>query len=135
VIANRYFATLDGTSDFVILPQSAIWFFLPGFAAITLAWEVTLRVWSWIGSKQTALLYESWSNAKARFDATRVLRILGLLIVFPIALFTALALPAHDTLNDTEVRSREYGFSATRTFRYSDATAFGIIDGFRTRDG
>jgi hypothetical protein len=56
VAPNRYFASFEGRSDFVMFPQSAIWFFLPGFAAITLTWEVVIRVWSWIGSQQTALL-------------------------------------------------------------------------------
>lgn len=135
VTLNRLFADLDGPSDLVLFPQSAIWWFLPGFAAITLAWEVTLGAWSLMGNKKEVALYNYWSTAKAGFDATRVLRIMAVVIVLPIAIFTALALPEHVALGREEIRARGYGFSGVRTYRYSDARRMTVIDGFRNRDG
>ncbi len=135
VIANQYFASLDGPANFILLPQSAIWFFLPGFAAITLTWDLTLWGWSVFGSKELALQYEYWSNAKAGFNATRVLRIMTAVVVLPIAGFTALALPEHDSLQETVIRSHGYGWVGAKTFNYSNARALAVIDGFRDRDG
>jgi hypothetical protein len=74
ISTNRYLANKDGPAAFILLPQSAIWWFLPGFAALTLIWDLTLWLWSLVGSKQVALQYEYWTNVKAGFNATRILR-------------------------------------------------------------
>ena len=131
---NQLFVSLEGTSDFVLLPQTAIWWFLPGFAAITLAWEATLGTWSLMGSKNAVALYNYWTTAKAGFDSTRVLRIMAVAIV-PIAILTALALPEHAVLQKEEIRARGYGFGGTKTYRYADARRMTVINGFRQRDG
>jgi len=135
VIANRYWAEQDGPAQFVLYPQDAIWWILPIFAAISLSWDLTLWAWSLLGSKQTASEYEYWSNSKAGFDATKILRIMAAVIGLPIAVLTALALPMHDSLQDSAIRSRGYGLHSARIFKYSDAKDLAVIDGFRTRDG
>ena len=135
VSLNQLFVSLEGPSDFVLLPQAAIWWFLPGFAAITLAWEATLGAWSVMGNKREVALYNYWTTAKAGFDSTRVLRIMAVAIVMPIAILTALALPEHAVLKKEEIRTRGYGFSGTQIYRYSDARRMTVIDGFRQRDG
>ena len=132
---NLQFAERDGRADFVLLPQNAIWYFLPGFAAVAMSWEVSLRIWSLIGSTRQASLYEYWSNAKAGFNATRVLRILMLVVGVPVGILTGLALPEHDSLRGTDIRHHRYGLSPAAVFRYSDAKSLTVIDGFRTRDG
>jgi len=64
VSLNQLFISLEGPSDFVSLPQTAIWWFLPGFAAITLEWEATLGTWSLMGNKNEVVLYNYWTTAK-----------------------------------------------------------------------
>ena len=135
VTVNGYFASLDGPAEFVLFPETATWYFLPAFAALTMSWDISLWVWSSLGSKQTASLYEYWSNAKAGFNATRVLRIFALVIALPVAILTGLALPEHDSLTINEIRSHRYGFSPTKVFSYSDAKSLTVIEGFQTRDG
>ncbi len=54
---SHVFADAEGPSDIVLLPQSATWWILPSFAAIALAWETTLAIWSAIGCKDEAALY------------------------------------------------------------------------------
>jgi len=135
VSVNQVFVSLEGPSDFVLLPQTAIWWFLPGFAALTLAWEATLGIWSLIGNHHEVALYNYWTTAKAGFDSTRVLRIMTVVIVLPIALLTALALPEHAVLQKEAIHARGYGFSSTRSYRYVDAWRLTVIDGFRQRDG
>jgi hypothetical protein len=135
VSLNQLFISLEGPSDFVLSPQTAIWWFLPGFAAITLAWEATLGTWSLMGNRNEVALYDYWTTAKAGFDSTRVLRIMAVAVVLPIAILTALALPEHAVLQKEEIRARGYGFSGARTYRYADARRITVIDGFRQRDG
>jgi hypothetical protein len=132
---NQFVAALDNPSDFVLLPQNATWWFLPGFAAITLAWEITLGAWSRIGDRNEVMLYNYWTIAKAGFDSTRVLRIMALVIVLPIAIVTALEVPAHSSLGRDEIRARGYGFSSTQIYRYLEARRLTVIQGFRNRDG
>ncbi|MGA2435914.1 MAG: hypothetical protein ABSG25_11570 [Bryobacteraceae bacterium] len=132
---NQFFAAMEGPSYFVLLPQTAIWWFLPGFAAITLTWEITLGAWYLIGNKQEAELYNHWSTLKSGFDTPRVLWIMAVVIVLPIAVLTALAIPEHVALRNNEIHSRGYGFSSTRTYRYAEARRMTVIKGFRDRDG
>ena len=54
----------DGPADFRIWPQSAIWWFFPGFGALTLSWEITLQLWSHLGNRDDASLYAYWSNQR-----------------------------------------------------------------------
>jgi hypothetical protein len=135
VSTNRYLADMDGPAAFILLPQSAIWWFLPGFAALTLTWDLTLWAWSLVGSKQAALQYEYWTNVKAGFNATRILRIMTAGIVFPIAVLTVLALPWHDSLQEIVIISHGYGLKQARRSDYSSARTLAVIEGFRNRDG
>jgi len=135
VSLNQLFISLEGPSDFILPPQTAIWWFLPGFAALALAWEATLGTWSLIGNKNEVALYNYWTTAKAGFDSTRVLRIMVVVIVLPIAIATALALPQHAVLQEEAIHARGYGLSSTSTYRYVDARRLTVVDGFRQRDG
>ena len=131
---NRLFAALDGPSAFVLLPQTAIWWFLPGFTGLILTWEITVGAFAWVGGKKNAELYRYWSEAKTGIDATRILRLIALAVVLPIGILTALALPEHDLLQNTGILSRGYAFGKT-TYSYKDAIRMTTIEGFRKRDG
>lgn len=132
---SRLFVSLEGPADFVLLPQSAIWWFFPGFAAITLAWDATLGAWSFFGDRKEAVLYNYWTISKAGFDSTNVLRIMAVVIVFPIAILTLLAVPQHAVLRAGGIKVHGYGFKTPAVYRYSDARRTTIIDGFRSRGG
>ncbi len=132
---NRYMATADGAAEFRIWPESAIWWFLPGLGALTLCWEMTLELWSIFGTREEARLYSYWSNMKAGFDATKLLRWMAILIALPIGIFTLLELPVHAALRQSDIRECGYAFAGCKTYRYADARRMTIIDGFRTRDG
>ena len=131
---NRYIATSDGQAEFLLWPQSAIWWFFPGFGALTLSWEITLQIWSILGGRQDASLYGYWSNLKAGFDCTRILRWMTILITVPIGILTVLALSEHTALNQEEIRDCGYAFASCKTYRYADARRMTIIQGFRDRD-
>ena len=130
---NRYWASLDGPADYVIWPQSAIWWFLPLFTPLALAWEITLQIWSLLGHRAEANLYGYWSGNSARFNSRKVLRWMGLLVVVPIAVFTFLAVSIHTTLRPNDIRDCGYAFTTCKTYSYADARR--MIDGFRNRDG
>ncbi len=132
---NRLIAMSDGPADFRIWPQSAIWWFFPGFGALTLSWEITLQLWSHLGNRDDASLYAYWSNQRTGFDATRLLRWFAVLIALPIGVLTVLALPMHTVFRQNDIRDCGYAFAACKVYRYADARRMTIIEGFRNRDG
>jgi hypothetical protein len=136
VSVNRYLAVSDSPEGSLHLwPQSTIWWFLPGFGAVALCWEITLQLWSAFGQPDTARLYRLWSDGRAGFDATRILRWVALVIVAPIGIFTILALPMHVTLRQRDIRVCGYAWAKCETFDYAKAMRMTQIDGFRDRDG
>jgi hypothetical protein len=86
------------------------------------------------GHREDAVLYAYWTNLKAGFDSTKILRWLSILIVLPIAALTILALPMHVILGQAEIRDCGYAFRPCQVYRYSDARRMTIIDGFRDRN-
>jgi hypothetical protein len=133
VALNRFFAKQDG-GEIILFPQSATWFFLPFFAALTLSWELMLRIWSAIDQKEAAL-YNYWTITKAGYDSTRLLRLFAVLIVLPIGVLTALEIPSHVSLRAEDILARGFGFGGVETYRYADARRMTLINGFRNRDG
>jgi hypothetical protein len=136
VSLNRYLAASDGPETlFRLWPQSAIWWFFPGFGAVALCWEITLNIWSAFGQRDTARSYRLWSDGRAGFDCTRILRWMTLVIAVPIGVFSVLALPMHAALRHQDIRACGYAWAGCRTFEYSKAVRMTLIEGFRDRDG
>lgn len=136
VSLNRYLALSDSPeTSLYLLPQSSIWWFFPGSAAVALCWEIILRLWSLFGHANTANLYRLWSDSRAGFDATRILRWMALVVAVPIGVVTALALPMHTAVRLQDIRVCGYAWAKCRTFDYSTAVRMTHIDGFRDRDG
>jgi hypothetical protein len=135
VSLNRYASTSQTPDGLQLWPQPAIWWFFPGFGALTISWELVLLLWSWFGNGREASLYEAWSNRRAGIDCTKVLRGMGLLITLPIGIFTALAIPMHATLGASGIIDCGYGFAGCQKYDYADAKRMTQIDGFRNRDG
>lgn len=132
---NRYLATADGPAYFHHWPQSAIWWFFPGFGAISLCWEMTLQLWSRFGNREKANLYSQWTNQSVGFDSRRILRWMAALIALPIGVLTLLALSMHTSLREYDIRDCGYAFARCKTYRYDAAKRLTMIEGFRTRDG
>ena len=133
---NRYLAASDGPETSLRLwPQTAIWWFFPGFGAVALCWEITLKLWSAFGQGDTARSYRLWSDGRAGLDCTRILRWMALVIALPIGVFTVLALPMHTALRHQDIRVCGYAWAGCKTFEYSKAVRMTLIEGFRDRDG
>jgi hypothetical protein len=135
VLLSRYYAISQGGSGPWLSPQTAIWWFFPGFGAVALCYELTLQLWSAIGDRREAALYDFWNSRKAGFDCRRVLRWMGLVVALPIGVLTALALPMHATLGQDEIVDCGYGFSPCKGYRYADARRMTEVEGFRDRNG
>ena len=132
---NRLGAVLEGPFERVIWPQAAIWWILPVFAGLVLAWETTLGVWSLFGDRKEAARYAYWTMATAGFDGVRVLRLMIVIIGIPGLVLTLLAVPEHDLLRQKDILARRYGFAKANVYQYSHARRMTVIDGFRQRDG
>jgi len=135
---NRLLASLDGPAQFRYYPESAIWWFLPGFGAITLCWELTLQLWALFVGHDLVDTFSNWTNNTTKFwgsgsypgmDSRKVLRWIALLIVLPIGVFTVLALNMHATLDDNSIRVCGYAFKACSVHPYSDIRRMTAIRG------
>jgi hypothetical protein len=135
VYLSRWYAALDGLASFRLFPQTAIWWFFPGFGALTVGYEIVLQLWSLFGDAGRAARYSRWSNLKAGFDGRRLLRWMALLIATPIGIFTLLEIPAHVSLADQVIIDHGYGFGKPKIYRYDAARKLTIIEGFRVKDG
>jgi hypothetical protein len=132
---NRYYAAAEGPARFQLFPQEAIWWFFPGFGALCLSWEITLLIWGQFSGRERIRDYITWTNQRAGFDSTTVLRWFALLIALPIGILTLLAVPMHTALYDDGMQIGEYARHSPYKYRYSDARSIAIVEGVRDRDG
>ena len=135
VYLSRWYAALDGPASFRLFPQTAIWWFFPGFGALTLGYEIVLQLWSRFGDAGRVARYSAWSNLKSGFDGRRLLRWMALLIAAPIGGFTLLEVPSHVSLTDKVIIDHGYGLGKPQIYRYDAARKLTIIEGFRVKDG
>jgi hypothetical protein len=96
---------------------------------------MTLALWSLGGDKAYISHYLDWSDQQTGFDSTRALRWLALLVALPIGIATALAIPMHSTLHDSELHVRGYASIAPTIFPYSNVGRIFQVEGFRDRSG
>jgi hypothetical protein len=96
---------------------------------------MTLQLWKLVGNPLRAVKYESWSNTKTGFDATRVLRIFALTIELPIAIATVLALPIHTSIGNMGLKIGHFGALQPTKRSYPEVRAITVVDGLRLRDG
>ena len=68
---NQHYADVEGPAHFQLLPTKVIWGFFPGFAALTLCWEITLVLWSWLGDREFILGYLDWSDRRTNGASAR----------------------------------------------------------------
>ena len=132
---NRRLSVVEGTAEFKLWPQTAIWWFFPGFGAAALAWEIVLQLWTRLGNGQDAREYNYWSIQKSGFEVTKMLRWMAALIALPIGVLTVLELPVHATLGQDYIRDCGYAFARCQVYRYADARRLMMIEGFRDREG
>jgi|HubBroStandDraft_5_1064220.scaffolds.fasta_scaffold02202_2 hypothetical protein len=135
VAANRHFADADGPFAFRFLPSAVIWWFFPGFGALSLSWEITLFLWSIFEDQGKIARYVAWTDEQTGFDSTRALRWMALTIAMPIGIATILAIPLHSTLRENDIVVGHYATLARQHLPYSQAHRLVLVDGFRNRSG
>jgi hypothetical protein len=132
---NHFWADADGPAILRLYPGAAIWCFLPGLAALTIPWPLTVWLLRRSGRTDEADSIDSDSSEKAGFDSFKVMKWLGIGVVGPIAIFTLLAIPMHLSIADSEVRVGHYASLKTEVFPLSQANRAILVDGYRLRDG
>jgi hypothetical protein len=132
---NHLFAKSDGPTLAQALPNSALWWFLPGFAALTVPWPLTIAVLRRSSYHEDAAYIEFEASSKSGFDCCRVMAGMNLFLVLPIAIFTLLALPERLTLTDQEILWTHYASLRPEVYRYTDIVQLTMVDGYRLRDG
>jgi hypothetical protein len=142
---NGILAQADGPAALHLFPQPAIWWFFPGFGALSLSWEITLQIWALFGDRDQVNLFSDWSNQSTKFwggggkyagmDSRKVLRWLSLVIALPIGVFTLLAVNMHATIGFESIRDCGYAFKPCNVFPLADVRRITAIEGYRVKDG
>ena len=132
---NRQLATGGEKVSFVLLPSPWMWAIFPFFGGIAACWEITLRIWKSFGDSSQASKYESWSNQRAGFDASRLLRLMTLCIVVPMGMSTVLALPIHTSVSESGFHIVHFASLRATQHTFSDVRKIMITDALRLRDG
>jgi hypothetical protein len=133
--ANHLWAEADGPVLLRFYAPSAIWFFFPFFAALSIPWPLTVWLLRRAGRSDEADSIDSDSSEKAGFDSFKVMKWLGIGLVGPIAVFTVLAIPMHLSIAESEVLVGHYASWKTEVFVLDQARRATLVDGYRLRDG
>jgi hypothetical protein len=133
--SNRLLAAADGMPEYMLLPEKAIWWFVPLFGALALMWPITKWLWTTFGDSDEAQLYTYWSSLKSGYDTEKVSRFLNIFLVLPVAIFTVLALSMHISFTGNEIRECGYAFARCKTYPYENARRITAIEGYRSREG
>ena len=132
---NRRIAWSDLPQGFSIQPEFAIWLFFPFFGAMTLSFEITLRIWTLFSGKGLVNLYVEWAadqpksyrGGEVYYDSRRVFGWLASLTAVPIGVFTVLALPMHATIGPVAIRDCGYAFKPCKVLPYADIKSITYI--------
>jgi hypothetical protein len=132
---NRVLASREGPSEFQLYPSAAIWWFFPGFGAICAGWlamELTLPLFM---GRENARMYLYWTYVRSGFNGGRIMRWFVVLVLVPVGVFTAFAIPVHTTFHESEMHFRAYGAMRSEIHRYTQIRAITTTDGYRDRLG
>lgn len=141
---NLLLAKIDTPQAIHLLPQPAMWWFFPGFGALTFSWEITLQIFSCFLGRETVNLYNDWVNNTTRgwvrsrytgIDSRRVLRWMAVGIALPILLFVLLALPMHANVGPKNIRDCGYALKPCSVYPLADVVRITEISGFRDKSG
>jgi hypothetical protein len=142
VALNLHLAIADSPSGIHLLPQTAIWWFLPGFGALILPWEITIRIWSLFAENKTVRLYREWAKVDTFMYRGALLpnelgwfHFFALAIVLPVSIATLLALNMHANVGSDSIRDCGYAFKTCSVYRFADAQSLTEIEGSRATDG
>jgi hypothetical protein len=122
-----HLAVLDGPALFRVMYQPAMWWFLPGFGSVCLAWEITIQIWSLFAGRQKIRLYRAWVKQGpfvyrgAPFqNQLAIYHWFSVIIVLPLAVFTLLALNMHTNIGPEGIRACGYAFKACEVLPFND---------------
>jgi hypothetical protein len=129
--ANHLWASLEGHSLLTQYAPQVYWYFLPGFAAVSLPWPLTVWYLRRVGRWEEADSIQDASDSKGGFDSFRIMKWLSIGVVGPIAVFTLLAVPIHLSITDSEVRVGHYASLHPDVFLLSSAKSLIIVDEYK----
>lgn len=126
--ANHLWASLEGRSLLTQYAPQVYWCFLPGFAAVSIPWPLTVWYLRRVGRWEEADSVQDASDSKGGFDSFRIMKWLSIGVVGPIAVLTLLAVPIHLSITDSEVRVGHYASFRPDIFPLNDARSLTIVD-------
>lgn len=133
--ANQLWASLEGPALMTQYAPQVFWCFLPGFAAVSMPWPLTVWYLRRAGRWEEADSIQDRSDSKGGFDSFVVMKWLSYAVVGPIAVVTLLAVPIHLSITDSEVRVGHYASFRCEIFPLNDARSLTIVKADRVQGG
>jgi hypothetical protein len=141
---NSQIANLSEPRAIHLLPETAIWYGFPGFAALVSCYEITLQIGSLFAGRETIDFFSDWMDNTSRgwirsrytgIDSRRILRWMMAGIAFPAGIATLLALPMHAGVGPEIIEDCGYAFKPCRTYPLAQTVRVTEIAGFRDKSG
>jgi hypothetical protein len=126
--ANHLWASMEGPSLLTQYAPQVFWCFLPGFAAVSTPWPLTVWYLRRVGRWEEADGIQDASDSKGGFDSFRIMKWLSIGVVCPIAVFTFLAVPIHLSITTSEVRVGHYASFRPDIFPLNEARSLTVVD-------
>lgn len=143
VAINQWLIKADGISGYRVACQPVIWWFFPGFGALSLCFEITLQIWALFVGHKIVDLYSDWDSQQPKqsrggivyYDARKWLRWMALLVALPIGILTALALNMHTTFGEDGIHEFGYAFSTPKQHSYANLRRITLLRGAYDKHG
>ena len=134
---SRALAMSDGHDGLHLLAQPILWWFFPGFGAITLSYEITLLLWSVFSGRRIVGLYTVWASQQPKqtkqgiryYDSRKNMRVISLFLTLPACIGTSLALNMHTSFSSDAIRSYGYAFASPTLYSYADIRRITLVQG------
>ncbi len=126
--ANHLWASLEGPSLLTQYAPQILWCFLPGFAAVSIPWPLTVWYLRRVGRWEEADSIQDVSDSKVGFDSFKIMKWLSIGVVGPIAVCTLLAVPIHLSITDSEVQVGHYASLYPEIFPLNGARSVTVVN-------
>lgn len=118
--------------------QPIVWWIFPVVGGFTMAWELTLQVWSLFGRREMANQYRelaksfvsTYRGRTGAYQTQTFMKWASLVLAAPIGVFSLLALNMHTNFEAAGVRECGYAFRPCEFHTYSELTGAIHTNGF-----
>jgi hypothetical protein len=143
IAISQHLIQSDGVPGYHIAYQPVFYWFLPGFGALSLCFEITLQIWAMFVGHTVVNLYSEWDSRQPKrsrggivyYDVRKILRWFTVLLVIPIGILSSLALNMHTTFGEDGMHEFGYAFAMPKVHSYAQIRQVAHVHGVFGKHG